>query len=213
MRQRLVPVLVAAGSAALCAFAPAAAAASQATPQNELGLAGYHFRVSSSSVTVQGSVTAPKVKCWTRPRRYQLQIGASYSRRGYLDNATVLLKFTCENGVQKPGTAELVAGFNALIPSETIKPGQTLKIKDTVSSRAAKAVLTFPSGKSVWVTAGGGTPVGGAYAMTMSHTRPPIYQPVAFTGCLVNGKPLLTRIRGSGSRSRRRARWTARSLP
>ena len=194
MRRQLAVVLTTIGFMTASGLAPAAAGADTFAAVTKVkGLAGYHFKVSkTASLTVRGSVTVPGSTCGSGSHGYGLQIGAGFSRGGALESAIVSILLKCGGGSQGPGSAEIVAGFNARDLSRSITPGEVIKVKASVNATRATATITYPSGKRVSISAGGGKPTGGDYALTLPNSSPPTYSTVTFANCTVNKKNLST---------------------
>lgn len=202
MHRRLAIVFSAVFIGAGCVatgVAPAAAGVSTAAQARsgqtltvkKVGLAGYHFRVSGRAVLkVHGTIKVPSSTCGRKTRRYSLQIGTGFSSGGQPVDAIVLLQLRCRGGTQRSGSAELVAGYHALIPPRPVRAGQTLRIRTTVKATWSGATVVYPSGASYSVYGPGGHPTGAAYALTLSGPRPAHYTPVKFTRCTVNKRRL-----------------------
>jgi hypothetical protein len=192
MRRQLAVVLTTVGFVAASGFAPAAAGADTfAAVTRVKGLAGYHFRVSkAASLTIRGSIAVPRSACGSGRHDYGLQIGAGFSSGGVLESAIVSVLLDCARGRHGAGATELVAGFNAREPARRITPGEVIRVKASVNAATATAAITYPSGKTVSVSAGGGKPTGGDYALTLPDSSPPRYSTVTFTRCTVNKKNL-----------------------
>jgi hypothetical protein len=157
----------------------------------QLGLAGYHFRVSKKTVLkAHGTITVPTSTCGRRTRRYGLQIGVGFDNGTLHQDAIVLLMLKCKAGRQRNGTAQLVAGYHAKIPARPVKAGQTLRVRVTVKGTYSSATLVFPGVASYTVTGPGGRPTGADYALTLSASRPAHYTPVQFSDCTVNKRNL-----------------------
>ncbi len=194
MRQRLAIILATAGCVAVSGFGSAAASASTGitpTVTKRTGLAGYYFTVSrTSTLIVHGSIKVPSAACGSGAHSFGMQIGAGFSRGGLHLDAIVLLQLTCRSG-KVSGTAQLVAGYNAALPATAIRAGQVVQISASVRSAGGSfAKIVYPGGASAAVWGPGGTPTGADYALTLPSSQPPHYSPVAFSGCLVNGKKL-----------------------
>lgn len=188
MRQRLAIIL-----AALVCLAPIPGLASaatggtaRATVTTRVGLAGYHFRTRKTYLRIRGHITVPKSTCGAKTYRYAPQIGAGFTVGSLPEDAIVVLHLKCSAGRQRPGTAELVAGYHVKMPARLITAGQTVRIRITVTSGRASAQIIYPNGASVTVSSGGGKPTGVSYALVLPATSPPHYSPIAFTGCWVN---------------------------
>lgn len=198
MRQRLAIVLTTLGC--VMATGPGSAAASvvslpNATVVKVKGLAGYHFRVGTTikRLTMSGRVTVPNSTCGAKTRKYGLQIGAGYRLGGPTGqpvSAIVLILLKCTAGAQVAGTAQIVAGYNAKDPTIKIHPGDVIKVWESVTASRAIAVITYPDGRSRSLSAPGGKPTGGDYALTLPVWNPPHYTPVAFAGCYVKKQKL-----------------------
>jgi hypothetical protein len=196
MRQRLAIVLITLGCVLVTGIGSAAASVvplPNATVAKVKGLAGYHFRVGTTikRLTMRGRVTVPNSTCGTT-RHYGLQIGAGYRLGGVAGqpvSAIVLILLKCTASGQS-GTAQIVAGYNAKDPTIKIHPGDVIKVWVSVTASKAIAVITYPDGRSRSLSALGGKPTGGDYALTLPVWNPPHYTPAAFAGCFVKRKQL-----------------------
>jgi hypothetical protein len=196
MRQRLAIILATAGCVAVSGFGSATAHASAgiaASVTKRTGLAGYYFTVSKTTTTliVRGRVKVPAATCGSGTHSFGLQIGAGFTRSGLHQDAIVLLELACRSGNQVSGTAQLVAGYDVVIPARTVSAGQVLQISASVRSWGGSfAKIVYPGGGSAAVWGPGGRPTGVDYALTLPGSQPPRYSPVTFSGCTVNHKTL-----------------------
>ena len=161
-----------------------------ATTHNRVGLAGYHFATSKASLQVRGRITVPKSTCGKNTYRYAPQIGAGFTSNSLHAVAIVVLNLKCRAGHQRPGTAEVVAGFHAKKPATLIKAGQTIRVRVTVKSGWSSAEIIYPGGRSVTVWGAGGRPSSVAYALVLPNSSPPHYSPLKFSACYVNSRRL-----------------------
>jgi hypothetical protein len=177
----------------LFGFSPAWASsihANRARVHDRVGLAGYHFATSKASLLVRGRITVPKSTCGKDTYRYAPQIGAGFVSGSLHEDAIVVLHLKCRAGHQRPGTAEVVAGFHVKRPAALITAGQTIRVRLTVRGGWSSAEIIYPSGKSVKVWGSGGSPSSVAYALVLPRSAPPHYSPLKFTACYVNSKRL-----------------------
>lgn len=195
MRQQFVVCTALAGCVLLALLAPAglatASASAPATMSSQLGLAGYHFRVSGiSRLHVRGKFRVPTSTCGTVGRYYQLQVGVGFRSGSNHEDAVAVVALKCSHGVQETGHLQLVAGYYAVDPATPIRAGEKLTIAVTVEGSRSAVRVGLPGGRSDYLSGSGGTPKGGDYALTISSPRPPHFSTVTFTACTVNWRDL-----------------------